>query len=203
MYHATNEDCVRTKLNLIRHFGFLSGWIIRTVFNTMYAPSAVTRICHLNGIMRPSSYLFWIDQSLKIMICLSVHLPSLQMHANTFFGVFWWEHGGADLRVTTAGNLWPVWVPLAFLRHQLWRQVGWMQRFLLKHTFSLIVPFPRRKTKHFKYLPGSDPRHPLQARQICRAISQLQSSCMRWWERNHNSVCRKEKVVVLNPFPFL
>lgn len=66
----------------------------------------------------------------------------------------------------------------------------------------LIVLFPWLKTKHFKYLPGSDPRHPLQAGQICRAISQLQSSWLWWWERNHNSAGRKEKVVVLNPSHF-
>lgn len=161
-----------------------------------------------NGIAWPSSvlccwYLFWIDALLKIKICPSVHVPSLQLHANKFFGVFWWEHGGADLCVTTAGNLWPVRVPLAFLRHQLWRQVGWMQIFLLKQAFSLIVLFPWLNTKHFKYLPRSDPRHPLQAGQICRAISQLQSSWLWWWERNHNSAGRKEKVVALNPFHFL
>lgn len=53
------------------------------------------------------------------------------------------------------------------------------------------------KTKHFKYLPGSDPRHPLQARQICWAVGQLQSSWM-WWERNHDSASRKDKVAVWN-----
>lgn len=173
----------------------------------MYAPSALNRIWCSNRIAWPSSalccsYLFWIDPSVKIKICLSVHVPSLQLHANKFFRVFWWEHGGTDLRVTTAGNLWPVRVPLAFLRHQLWRQVGWMQRFLLKHAFSLIVLFPWLKTKHFKYLPGSDPRHPLEAGQICRAISQFQSSWLWWWERNHNSAGRKEKVAVLNHFYF-
>lgn len=160
-----------------------------------------------NRIAWPSSvlccsYLFWIDPSLKIKICPSVHIPSLQLHATKFFRVFWWEHGGADLRVTTAGNLRPVRVPLAFLRHQLWRHVGWMQRFLLKQAFSLIVLLPWLKTKHFKYLPGSDPRHPLQAGQICCAISQLQSSWWWWWERNHNSAGRKEKVVVLSPSYF-
>lgn len=76
---------------------------------------------------------------------------------------------------------------------------GLNAKFLLKNAFSSIGPFPRLNTKHFKYLPGSDPRHPLQAGQICRAISQLQSSWLQWWERNHNSAGRKEKVVVLNP----
>lgn len=38
---------------------------------------------------------------------LSARVPSLQVHVDEFLGVFRREHGGADLRVTTAGNLVP------------------------------------------------------------------------------------------------
>lgn len=41
-----------------------------------------------------------------------------------------------------------------------------IQSILLKHTIYREFPVSSPRTKHFKYLPGSDPRHPLQARQI-------------------------------------
>lgn len=41
-------------------------------------------------------------------VCVHVYIPSLQMQAGQFLGVFWREHGGADLCVTAGGDLGPV-----------------------------------------------------------------------------------------------
>lgn len=40
--------------------------------------------------------------------------------------------------------------------------------------------------KHIRYLPGSNPRHPLQSWQISRAVGQLQCSWKWWWERHYD-----------------
>lgn len=66
------------------------------------------------------------------------------------------------------------------------------------HVFIDGFLFRQPKTKHFKYLPGSDPRHPLQAGQIGWAVSQLQRSWMWLWESNYNTAGRKKEDIVLD-----
>lgn len=92
------------------------------------------------------------------------------MHAGQFLRVFGGEHGGADLRVPAARDLRPVRVPLALLGHQLQRRppVGESVRCDGRQAECLIACLTD--------LPGSDPWHPLESRQVVRAVGQLQRS---------------------------
>lgn len=126
---ATQPPCVCVCV-CVKAFFFYRKLMSHSCFARIliFAISAVNRkhsfFWQTNGIVGTfSPFSFWLNSSAMMKICWRVHVPPLQTHANQFFGVFRWEHGGADLRVTAAGNLWPVWEPLALLGHQLWGQV--------------------------------------------------------------------------------